>query len=72
MQVEYYFSDENLPTDKFLLKYVTRDKEGFGKCWSLFVYDEEGSRTGLIYLSYSLSMFTSFSNCFGGLYFCIL
>nr|XP_009788466.1 PREDICTED: la-related protein 6A isoform X2 [Nicotiana sylvestris] len=28
-QVEYYFSDENLPTDKFLLKYVTRDKEGF-------------------------------------------
>lgn len=28
-QVEYYFSDENLPSDKFLLKYVTRDKEGF-------------------------------------------
>ncbi|CAN4080196.1 unnamed protein product [Withania somnifera] len=28
-QVEYYFSDENLPTDRFLLKYVTRDKEGF-------------------------------------------
>ncbi|KAK4347360.1 hypothetical protein RND71_033699 [Anisodus tanguticus] len=28
-QVEYYFSDANLPTDKFLLKYVTRDKEGF-------------------------------------------
>ncbi|KAF3623023.1 hypothetical protein FXO38_28595 [Capsicum annuum] len=28
-QVEYYFSDENLPTDKFLLKYMTRDKEGF-------------------------------------------
>ncbi|XP_057465579.1 la-related protein 6A isoform X2 [Actinidia eriantha] len=28
-QVEYYFSDENLPTDKFLMKYVTKDKEGF-------------------------------------------
>ncbi|KAG1346762.1 putative La-related protein [Cocos nucifera] len=27
--VEYYFSDENLPTDKFLLKFVKRDKEGF-------------------------------------------
>ncbi|XP_059669012.1 la-related protein 6A [Cornus florida] len=28
-QVEYYFSDENLPTDNFLMKYVTKDKEGF-------------------------------------------
>ncbi|VFR03058.1 unnamed protein product [Cuscuta campestris] len=28
-QVEYYFSDENLPTDKFLLKYVTSNEEGF-------------------------------------------
>ncbi|KAI5670878.1 hypothetical protein M9H77_11242 [Catharanthus roseus] len=28
-QVEYYFSDENLSTDKFLMKYVTKDKEGF-------------------------------------------
>ncbi|KAG9451176.1 hypothetical protein H6P81_011141 [Aristolochia fimbriata] len=28
-QVEYYFSDENLPTDKFLLKYVKKNKEGF-------------------------------------------
>ncbi|KAH6773539.1 translocase 11 [Perilla frutescens var. frutescens] len=28
-QVEYYFSDENLPNDKFLLKYVTRNAEGF-------------------------------------------
>ncbi|XP_075476987.1 la-related protein 6A-like isoform X1 [Primulina tabacum] len=28
-QVEYYFSDENLPKDKFLLKYVTR-KDGYG------------------------------------------
>lgn len=28
-QVEYYFSDENLPADKFLMKYVTKDKEGF-------------------------------------------
>ncbi|KAL5994805.1 hypothetical protein ACLOJK_024862 [Asimina triloba] len=28
-QVEYYFSNENLPTDKFLLKFVKNDKEGF-------------------------------------------
>ncbi|GMP71909.1 hypothetical protein CsSME_00030146 [Camellia sinensis var. sinensis] len=29
-QVEYYFSDENLPNDKFLMNYVTKDVEGFG------------------------------------------
>lgn len=28
-QVEYYFSDENLPNDKFLLKYLNKDKHGF-------------------------------------------
>ncbi|XP_078438825.1 la-related protein 6A-like [Wolffia australiana] len=28
-QVEYYFSDENLPTDKFMLKYVKKNKEGY-------------------------------------------
>lgn len=28
-QVEYYFSDENLRTDKFLLKYLTKDDEGY-------------------------------------------
>lgn len=28
-QVEYYFSDENLPNDKFLMNYVTKDVEGF-------------------------------------------
>ncbi|KAF9588735.1 hypothetical protein IFM89_015172 [Coptis chinensis] len=28
-QVEYYFSDENLPTDKFLIKHLKRDKAGF-------------------------------------------
>ncbi|CAL5183770.1 unnamed protein product [Lathyrus oleraceus] len=28
-QVEYYFSDENLPTDKYLLSLVRRNKEGF-------------------------------------------
>jgi len=27
--VEYYFSDENLPTDKYLLSLVRRNKEGF-------------------------------------------
>ncbi|KAI3741505.1 hypothetical protein L1987_59179 [Smallanthus sonchifolius] len=28
-QVEYYLSDENLRTDKFLLKYFTKDEEGY-------------------------------------------
>lgn len=28
-QVEYYFSDENLQTDRFLMKHLTKDKEGF-------------------------------------------
>ncbi|KAF8413581.1 hypothetical protein HHK36_001572 [Tetracentron sinense] len=27
--VEYYFSDENLPTDNFLMKYVKKNKDGF-------------------------------------------
>ena len=29
-QVEFYFSDENLPTDAFLLKQVSRLPEGWG------------------------------------------
>ena len=29
-QVEFYFSDENLPTDAFLLKQVSRSPEGWG------------------------------------------
>ncbi|KAK3038747.1 hypothetical protein RJ639_028354 [Escallonia herrerae] len=28
-QVEYYFSDENLRTDNFLMSYLTKDKHGF-------------------------------------------
>ncbi|ONM37802.1 La-related protein 6A [Zea mays] len=28
-QVEYYFSDENLPTDEFLLNYVKKNNKGF-------------------------------------------
>lgn len=28
-QVEYYFSDENLPTDEYLLSFVKKNKEGF-------------------------------------------
>ncbi|KAI3881521.1 hypothetical protein MKX03_035599 [Papaver bracteatum] len=28
-QVEYYFSDENLPTDKFLMKFLKKNKQGF-------------------------------------------
>lgn len=34
-QVEYYFSDENLPTDKFMLKHVSKNVDGFGR-FSLF------------------------------------
>ncbi|KAG6484732.1 hypothetical protein ZIOFF_053257 [Zingiber officinale] len=29
-QVEYYFSDENLSTDSFLLTFIKKDKEGYG------------------------------------------
>ncbi|KAK8937783.1 hypothetical protein KSP40_PGU014430 [Platanthera guangdongensis] len=29
-QVDYYFSDANLPNDKFLLKQMAKDKEGYG------------------------------------------
>lgn len=39
MQVEYYLSDENLQTDKFLMNYLTKDKDGFGK--SLFLNANE-------------------------------
>lgn len=28
-QVEYYFSDENLKTDNYLMNYVTKDKDGY-------------------------------------------
>lgn len=31
LQVEYYFSDENLPTDKHMLSLIKKNKEGFGK-----------------------------------------
>lgn len=30
-QVEFYFSDANLPTDKHLLKHIKKDPEGFGE-----------------------------------------
>lgn len=30
MQVEFYFSDANLPTDKHLLKQIQKDVEGYG------------------------------------------
>ncbi|OMO65679.1 RNA-binding protein Lupus La [Corchorus olitorius] len=29
--VEYYFSDENLPTDKYMMSLIKKNKEGFGK-----------------------------------------
>ncbi|KAI3844463.1 hypothetical protein MKX03_022595 [Papaver bracteatum] len=28
-QVEYYFSDDNLPTNKFLMKFLKKNKQGF-------------------------------------------
>lgn len=31
LQVEYYFSDENLPTDKYMQNIMKKNKEGFGK-----------------------------------------
>lgn len=31
MQIEFYFSDANLPTDKKLLKQIKKDPEGFGE-----------------------------------------
>jgi La-related protein 7 len=30
LQVEYYFSDENLPTDKYMMGFIKKNKEGFG------------------------------------------
>lgn len=35
IQVEYYFSDENLPTDKYLMGFIRKNKEGFGKYFGL-------------------------------------
>jgi len=34
-QVNFYFSDTNLPTDNFLLKEVRKTPEGWGKCLTL-------------------------------------
>ena len=40
--MEFYFSDTNLPTDNYLMKFVKKDPEGFGMhnspylLWSLF------------------------------------
>lgn len=31
LQVEYYFSDENLPNDKYMLSLIKKNKEGFGE-----------------------------------------
>jgi hypothetical protein len=31
VQVEYYFSDANLSTNDYLMKFVSKDPEGFGK-----------------------------------------
>ena len=33
LQVEYYFSDENLPNDKYMLSLIKKNKEGFGEYW---------------------------------------
>ena len=29
--MEFYFSDTNLPTDNYLMKFVKKDPEGFGR-----------------------------------------
>lgn len=34
-QVEYYFSDENLPTDKHMMSLIKKNKEGFGKFYGM-------------------------------------
>lgn len=39
MQVEFYFSDTNLPTDNYLMKFVKKDPEGFGM-WSVTVISD--------------------------------
>ena len=40
-QVEYYFSNENLPTDKYMLGLIKKNKEGFGMLlWALFCFIE--------------------------------
>jgi hypothetical protein len=31
LHVEFYFSDANLPTDKHLLKQISKDPEGYGE-----------------------------------------
>jgi hypothetical protein len=37
-QVEFYFSDTNLPTDNYLMKYVKKDPQGFGVCLSVYTH----------------------------------
>lgn len=32
LQVEYYFSDENLPNDKYMLSVIKKNKDGYGEC----------------------------------------
>lgn len=36
LQVEYYFSDENLPTDKYMMSLIKKNKDGFGKDFVLW------------------------------------
>lgn len=49
MQVEYYFSDENLPTDKYLLNLLKKDKKGFGK-YAVFVCQKDIASSYLQFL----------------------
>lgn len=37
LQVEYYYSDENLQTDKYMLSFIKKNKEGFGKSLTFVV-----------------------------------
>lgn len=36
MQVEYYFSDANLATTEHLMRFISKDPDGFGELTSQF------------------------------------
>jgi hypothetical protein len=37
-QVEYYFSDINLATTEHLMRFISKDPEGYGKCFTLLLF----------------------------------
>jgi hypothetical protein len=56
-QVEFYFSDANLPTDNYLMKYVKKDPQGFGVCLS--VYPHPIHNIGIRIFFWTLSLCTT-------------